>query len=516
MACAVVLYVLTFSLLGYCEPANGLRELRRRDRFVLSGLVTVLFTVHPLRVEPVAWASGQAYLPCALFAMLSVLCYLWAHGAGESPTPGPAARWLTASVVLFATSLFSKAASLGLPGVLLVLDIYPLRRLGSAKWSRRAGFQWDVWLEKLPYVALSLIFGMLAMAAKRSGRTLVNVEETGLMGRLALACYSVWFYLIKTLWPTNLHAFPMRPEPLDWTQVPYVPSMLGTIVVSVGLYRHRRNYPGWLAAWLAYLLLLAPMSGLVTYGRQAIGDRYSYLAMTPWIVLMAGGLCQWWARADLTSGRQSTRRIACLAIGLLWMACLMVLTWHQCQTWENSGTLWTHAIQHGGAEIADLHNNLGVWRAKDGDFDAAVAELKQAVWLRPDCGESHVNLANAFSQKGQLDKAIATLRIASWRWPDHVYIRGLLGKALFQAGRYTEAADQYATIARLHPKESSTHLFLGHVLAREGKYAEAASQYAEALRLAPEDQEAQRGWKDVQRLMEHSRLPDPPGSPSRG
>src|SRR5271157_4018805 len=140
------------------------------------------------------------------------------------------------------------------------------------------------------------------------------------------------------------------------------------------------------------------------------------------------------------------------------MACLMVLTWRQCQTWK-------HAIQHGGAEIGNLHNNLGVWRARDRDFDAAVAELKQAVWLRPDCGESHVNLANVLSQKGEVDKAIAGLRIASWRWPDYICIRRLLGKALFQAGRYTEAADQYATIARLHPEESSTHLFLGHVLA---------------------------------------------------
>jgi len=170
--------------------------------------------------------------------------------------------------VLFTTSLLWKAVSLGLPGVLLVLDVYPLRRLGSGKWSGLAGLQWRVWLEKLLYVALSLIFGVLAVAAKRADRTLVNVEETGIMGRLALACYSVWFYLIKTVWPTNLHAFPMRPEPLDWTQAPYVLSMLGTIMVSVGLYRYRRHYPSWLAGWLAYLLLLAPTSGLVPMGAR--------------------------------------------------------------------------------------------------------------------------------------------------------------------------------------------------------------------------------------------------------
>jgi protein O-mannosyl-transferase len=387
-----------------------------------------------------------------------------------------------------------------LPGVLLVLDVYPLRQLGSGDGSRIGASRRHIWLEKLPYVALSVIFGLLAMAAKRSDRTLVDVDETGIMGRLALACHSAWFYLIKTLWPTDLHAFPMRPQPLDWTQAPYILSMLGLIVVSVSLYRCRRHYPGWLVTWLAYLLLLSPMSGLVTYGRQAIGDRYSYLAMTPWVVLTAGGLCQWCAQANLPIGRQGPRRTTCLALGLVWVTILIVLTWRQCQTWENSGTLWTHAIRHRGAEIADLHNNLGVWRARDGDSDAAVVELKQAVWLRPDCRESHVNLANALSQKGDLDKAIATLRIAAWRWPDHIYIRGLLGKALFQAGCYTEAADQYATIAQLRPEESFTHLFLGHVLARGGRYAEAADQYAEALRLDPEHQEARRAWNNVRRL----------------
>ena len=181
----------------------------------------------------------------------------------------------------------------------------------------------------------------------------------------------------------------------------------------------------------------------------------------------------------------------CLALGLVWGTTLIVLPGANA-SWENSGTLWTHAVRHGAAEVADLHNNLGVWSAKDGDLDAAVTELKQAVWLRPDYRESYVNLAHALSQKGELDKAITTLTIATWRWPDHVHIRGLLGKALFQVGRYAESADQYATIARLCPDKSFAHLFLGHVLARRGRYAEAADQYTEALRLSPEDQEARR------------------------
>jgi tetratricopeptide (TPR) repeat protein len=448
-ACAVVLYVLTFNLLSHCQLTGESRESCGNHRYIASGLATALFAVHPLRVEPVAWASGQAYLPCILFAMLSVLCYVRAHEANQRQASQSTVWWLATSIVLFGASLLSKAASLGLPAALLVLDFYPLRRLGSDARSGVRRSQKRVWLEKLPYIVLSLILGVLAIAAKRSTGTLADVERTGIMGRLALACYSAWFYLIKTLLPADLHAFPVRPEPLDWTRAPYVLSMLGVTVVSIALYRHRRVHPGYLAAWLAYLLLLAPASGLVTYGRQVIGDRYSYLAMIPGVVLVAGGICQWWAQAEPTIGRLSTRRAASLAIGLAWVTMLMVLTWRQCQTWADSGALWAHAIRHGGGENGDLHNNLGVWRARDGDIDAAVAELKLAVRLLPDRAEAHFNLANALAQNGESDAAIAALRLATWRWPDDVFIRKQLSKFMRQAGREADAADQDTTIARL-------------------------------------------------------------------
>ena len=512
----MALYVLTFTLLGSYQPRDPAQAGARRDRFILAGLITTLFAVHPLRVEPVAWASGQAYLPCALFAMLSVLCYLWAHGAGKGSASRFRARWLTFSIAFSALSLLSKAASLGLPCIFLILDFYPLRRLGTRRPSEAQDSAWHVWLEKVPYLALSLVFGVIAVIAKRSDQTLVNVEQTGPMGRLALASYSVWFYLIKTLWPTNLHAFPMRPEPLDWTEAPYVLSMVGIIVVGTVLYRQRARCPGLLAAWTAYLALLAPMSGLVTYGRQAIGDRYSYLPMIPWVILLAGGLWHWWSRANLANGRPLYRRLVCLALAPMCMAMLMFLTWRQCQSWEDSGTLWRISIQHGGAKVAELHNNLGIWWAKEGDFDAAISELKQAIRLRPDCQESYVNLAQALGQKGQLPEAIATLRAATWRWPEDVYIHGLLGKTLFRSGHFAEAADEYTAISRLRPEKAFSHCFLGHVLAREGRYIEAASQYAEALRLDPEDQEAQRGLHDVQQSMKPSHLPKSTASSLRG
>ena len=288
-ACSVVLYALSLALLDRCNTKARSDPSFRRDQVVSAGLATAVFAVHPLRVEPVAWASGQAYLPCALFAMLSVLCYLQANQGTESYGTRRRALWLAASISLYTASLLSKAASLSLPIVLVILDVYPLRRLDAWSWPGKKPGSWRPWVEKIPYVALSLIFAVIATSAKRFDHTLVDVDETGLMGRLALGSYSAWFYLVKTLWPTNLHAFPMRPQPLDWTQPPFVLSVLGIILVSFCLYKKRRKWPGLLTAWIAYLVILTPMSGLVTYGRQLTGDRYSYLVMIPWVVFAAGG-----------------------------------------------------------------------------------------------------------------------------------------------------------------------------------------------------------------------------------
>ncbi len=287
-----------------------------------AGLAAALFAVHPLRVEPVAWASGQAYLPCALTAMLSVLAYLRAQETVQSTSSRARAHWLMASIGLFAASLLFKAASLALPGVLLVLDWYPLRRFGSSSGKPSGATRRQVLLEKVPFVLLCLAAGVLAMLAKRADRTLVGlgVQGAGVPGRFALACHSVWFYLAKTLWPADLHAFPMRPEPLDWSQPAYLWSMIGVVAVSVWFCHARHSHPGRCAAWLAYLLLLAPMSGLVTYGRQVIGDRYSYLAMMPWAVVAAWVLCRWlaWLQLRFQSGAASTPCGAWLAWALVW------------------------------------------------------------------------------------------------------------------------------------------------------------------------------------------------------
>ena len=186
--------------------------------------------VHPLRVEVVAWVSCQPYLPCILFSMLSVLAYLRAFPTDSSPRWG----WLVGSLLLYVAALLSKAVAVSLPAVLLILDAYPLRRFWGepGRWFglevRRA-----LW-EKIPFVIASLAFMGLAIAAKPGSR--LPVQHDHLSEGIARACYDIWFYIIKTIWPRDLIAVYPLPKDVNWLSLPYSLSIVATLAMSAGLF----------------------------------------------------------------------------------------------------------------------------------------------------------------------------------------------------------------------------------------------------------------------------------------
>ncbi len=226
---AVVLYAVTVTVLVRC-PSDSVRA-SPWTRSLCAGLATALFMVHPLRVEAVAWASCQPYLPCALFSMLAVLAYLRAFPRGSSPRWG----WLVGSFVLFVAALLSKAVAVTLPAVLLILDVYPLRRFGNGpgRWYRSSARR--VLLEKVPFVLVSLVFMGIAIAAKP--QTQVYIKRYDASARLAQACYAPWFYMSKTVLPLGLTAFYPTPDDMNWHAPLFLLGILGTLAISVGLFR---------------------------------------------------------------------------------------------------------------------------------------------------------------------------------------------------------------------------------------------------------------------------------------
>ncbi len=286
VANAVVLYVLTVALLVRCRTDSCLESPWTCS--LSAGLATALFAVHPLRVEAVAWASCQPYLPCILFSMLAVLAYLRAFPMDSSPRWG----WLVGSFVLFVAALLFKAVAVSLPAVLLILDVYPLRRFGDGPGRWFGASARRVLLEKVPFVMTSLVFMGLAIAARPQSP--FPIEHYDASEGIAQACYAIWFYISKTVLPLDLIAFYPLPRELNWLALPYSLSILATLAISAGLFLLRRRWPGLLAAWLCYLVILAPNSGIIRISDQIAADRYSYMAMLGSVMLAAAGFCRLW------------------------------------------------------------------------------------------------------------------------------------------------------------------------------------------------------------------------------
>src|SRR5437867_3913081 len=383
---AVVFFFVVRRILSLALPS----PLERGHALVVSAAVAALvFSIHPLRVESVAWVTERRDVLSGLFYLLAILVYL---RACEQGARGRGWYWL--SVAVFGCALLSKSMVVNLPVVLLILDVYPLRRLGAT-----------------PFL---LSYGLV-------------------------------------------------------------------LTITAFVLALRRRVPGLPAAWLAYIVILLPVLGIVQSGPQIAADRYTYLAGLGWAILAGAGLlfCGRASRRS-TTGTPITWPIAGVAICAV--AGLGVLTWNQAQIWHDSERLWTHALAT-YPQTSMAQNNLGAVLADQGKRHEAGGHYRQAVQVKPDYALAHYNLGDALAQQGKLPEASEHYHQALQLRPNYAEAHNNLGLALAQQGKMAEASDHYRQALRIMPNDVEVHNNLGRALAQQGKMAEASEHYEQALRL---------------------------------
>lgn len=306
------------------------REVLRGAKWWAPLIAALLFALHPLRVESVAWIAERRDVLGAFFALGAVL----AHLRGK--------RWAT--VALHGLGLLAKAQSATLPLLLLALDYWPLKRLDRKRV-----------IEKWPLFLLSA--ACLLWTASAQERMRWTLEQHDLAGRLAQAFHGLGWYALKTLWPAGLSPFHELRTPFAWG----LGSTLGLAVVAAVVHWGRKR--PWLAAGGAWFALsLAPMLGLTQFGPQVVADRYSYLSCLP--LALAGGLLPGWPAVALASG-----------LGLATAA--------QQKVWASDEALWARVLER-DPESATARVSLGVARGAGGDPAAAWLLFDEAL-AQPDC-----------------------------------------------------------------------------------------------------------------------------------
>jgi tetratricopeptide (TPR) repeat protein len=479
---SVLFFLLTCALLDRTRP-----DFAAPDRTLGAAVAAALYAVHPLRVEVVAWASCQPYLPCVFFSLLCVLVYLRAPVAGRDRL-----RRLVVCWVLFLAALLSKSLAVPLPLVLVVLDVYPFRRLGPGPAARA------VWLEKVPFLILSGLFAVVAYRARSSLESYAHARS--LSSRLAQVAYSIVYYPIKTVAPTGLLPFHPIPSGANLGEPLFQLCAAGVVVLSIALFLTRRRRPGLLAAWVSYLLLIAPTAGIVPIGSMLVADRYSYLATMGGFVAAAGGIA---ALRSRSGGR--SLNLASTGVGLALILGVLPLTWRQCRIWSSAEAAWTHTARcfedavRSDPASAEAHHNLGIALYYCGRLDQAIAEFHAALKRDPTLASTQGSLAQALIDSGRDDEAMTALCEALRLDPKNPDYQGSRALLLIRRGHLDEARAGYLSALREQPRSANWHAGLGIVLFRQGRIAEAAAELSEAVRLNPDEPHFQDQLRQVRR-----------------
>ena len=487
---AIFVYFISRQLLSTALSIANDKESWRLS--LSAAFAALLFAIHPLRVESVAWATERRDVLSGCFFLWAIYCYL---RAALSPQILSRRRWLWTAVVIYSLSLFSKATAMTLPAVLLLLDFYPLRRLqgGPINWFRPQ-LRSVLW-EKVPFLVLAIVFAAIALLAQHSIGALKPLPQYDATSRVAQAFYGVIFYLWKALLPTRLsplYELPYDPEP--WFKV-FLLAAVGAVAISLAVYFLRRQWPALLACWLYYIVMLAPVLGIAQAGPQLVADRYSYLPCLSWALPVAGGLFFYWpASADPQAHRR--RLVTAFVMGIVAVFVLGFLTWTQIGVWRDTRTLWERVLTI-TPESSIAHYNLGKTLETEGRVEQAIELYSRAVTLNPGYADAHHNLARLLARRGQQDQAVEHYRRALEIQPNDADTHNNLGLLLAIRGDIKSSLEELHTAVQIDPKHARAYFNMARIFARRGDLEKAVGNYQQALKLDPNEVEIELGLGNV-------------------
>ena len=442
---------------------------------VSAGVAALVFAIHPLRVESVAWVTERRDVLSGLFYLVTILVYLRACEGEERGR-----RWYWLAVATFVLALLSKSMVVNLPVVLLILDVYPLRRLGGAIgwWSEPAR---RIYIEKIPFVLLAAGASAIAVMAQSSVHAAASLAQLSLPGRLVVSAYGLGFYLWKMVVPVNLSPLYELPRTMDPVAPPFILSYALVLAITAIVLALRRPVPGLPAAWVAYVVVLLPVLGILQSGPQIAADRYTYLAGLGWASLAGAGLLSTWRRWP---------PFVLTGLAVVLLSGLGTLSWNQVEVWHDSEKLWTHALAI-DPKTSMAQFGLGRVRADQGKPAEAIEHYRQALNIKPDYGAAHYNWGVVLGQQGKPAEAIEHYRLAVQMRPNSADAHNNWGALLGQQGRLADAIEHFQQALRLKPDFAEAHNNWGFALAQQGKRAEAIEHYRHALRLDPDNALAQ-------------------------
>jgi tetratricopeptide (TPR) repeat protein len=440
VGCTLLAYRLLMMILGHATAAC---------------LGALIFALHPLQVESVAWISEQRGLLAGLFTFLALMAWM-KFGAGRPGEPAGAGYYLLATAA-YVLALLAKPSAVCLPLLAAALDIFLLRR--SWRMSIAA---------LLPWLAGAAV--MMIVTRREQPASLLSYLPPP-WTRPLIAGDALQFYLAKLVWPTGLVAqYPRAPLIVLQGDLIYL-AWLVPAAVFLACWRYRRHGP-WMVCAGWFLAVLLPVLGLTPFAYQhfsTVADRYAYLAV------FAPALAAAWWVAQNPSGWRSPAMAGLLLL-------LAALSFQQAGHWRDTETLFAHTMRHNPrSDVA--HGNWGAELLRRGRYEEALKELDEAFRINPKSGTEklYLNRGLALLSLGRLDESIAVYEEALSLFPKANPAHINLGAAYFQKQDWQRAAFHSRAALVMEPESTAARFNLALALQRQGKADEAEQELQKLL-----------------------------------
>jgi hypothetical protein len=439
----ILFFILVLVVFGLNKPrSGGLISQANNHALIAAIFATLLFTLHPQHVESVAWVSERKDLLFQFFLLISTLFYV-----KYVISPDDAKRrWIYGTLILFSMALMSKPMAVTYPVILLLMDVYPLRRTRFAPpiiTSIKQQPLGRLLKEKLPFFFLSLLLILVTIQAQQAAMGNTNLPFSL---KVLNAFNSTIFYLKKLFLPTEFSAmYPFVVDTVENLSLEAFLPMIGTMVVlGAAVFAWTKGHRSWLIVLLIYIVSLSPVLGLIQVGQQGAADRYAYFPLLPVYLLIAGVML-----GSLTRLNKSGRFI--LVLVMCFIALLLAQkTREQIEVWKTDETLWTHTVA-----------------------------------LYPDNPYARLNLGVTFYNYSQYENAYQQFEKVNSLIPADVITLSWLGKTALRSGKYKEAilyqeqlVESSKAASKIRVDQFCVDYNIGWAYANLGKYQESKQSFS--------------------------------------